>query len=655
MGDNPGLLFRGKSDQFTSDRKLEADKATQQLVLKLQSLKSAPIPSKRRQTGPDPRPKKIKMSPQNQPFPAPQRSRGRGRGNSSRGNPSRGKPRGRGTYPATKSNHIWLLNLRRKWCRPVGTSSHRRHSRISLARMASIRSQALGGEHSSQGVQTGFHRETKVISIAHLFPASKITTESNIAGDWNKQAHRKESSRICTPRDSGLLQSHVSSLQGRKQMATNNWPLSLKYHAMDTEFPHGDTRIHPHSYPAERLDCVYRPLRRLFAHTSQCTRSEISQICIQRRKSAIQSTALWSCDKPVVVYPDNDRGEDHGFTKGHNYSPVLGQLADKISEQTSTTEPNKVVTSPMQNPRAENKPRKIRVDTNKGFHFCGLPVQNPDKQGLPHTEENRANTTESNIISQFSGSPSKTMAISYRPTSGNREASPNGKNSHERFTVLSKTSVAADRNKSQSVSSDRPPSTHRASVVVQYDKSQRGSPHAPSESRHSDFHGLINGGLGSPYTEPGSVRGMVAQRENITHKQFRATAVALKHWERVVIGKTILVASDNSTVVAYINKQGGTVSRSLCMEAREMLIWCHQREIILRARYIPGKLNALADQLSRRGQIIILHTEWSLCPRIFKHCYATSSPSPGGTCLQQSTTRNWKSMHLQCRTQNPKL
>ena len=387
-------------------------------------------------------------------------------------------------------------------------------------------------------------------------------------------------------------------------METNNRPLSLKYHAMDTEFPHGDTRIHPHSYPAKRLDCVYRPIRRLFAHTSQCTRSEISQICIQRRKSAIQSTAFRACDKPVVVYPDNDRGEDHGFTKGHNYSPVLGRLADKISEQTSTAEPNRVVTSPMQNPRAENKPRKIRVDTNKGFHFCGLPVQNPDKQGLPHTEENRANTTESNIISQFSGSPSKTMAISYRPTYGNREASPNGKNSHERFTVLSKTSVEADGNESQSVSSDRPPSTHRASVVVRYDKSHSGSPHAPSESGHSDFHGLLNGGLGSPYTEPGSVRGMVAQRENITHKQFRAKGSSSSsktlgescHWEN-----NTCIASDNSTVVAYINKQGGTVSRSLCMEAKEMLIWCHQREIILRARYIPGKLNALADQLSRRG------------------------------------------------------
>ena len=105
-GDNPGLLFRGRSDRIASDRKLEADKATQQLVLKLQALRSAPNQSKRRQPGPEPRPKKIKVSPQNQPFPAPQRGRGRGRGNSTRGGSFRGKPRGRGTYSATKSNNI---------------------------------------------------------------------------------------------------------------------------------------------------------------------------------------------------------------------------------------------------------------------------------------------------------------------------------------------------------------------------------------------------------------------------------------------------------------------------------------------------------------------------------------------------------------------
>ena len=55
---------------------------------------------------------------------------------------------------------------------------------------------------------------------------------------------------------------------------------------------------------------------------------------------------------------------------------------------------------------------------------------------------------------------------------------------------------------------------------------------------------------------------------HINNLELRAVVLALKHWERVVIGKTILVAIDNSTVVAYINKQGGTVSRSLCMEAK---------------------------------------------------------------------------------------
>ena len=181
------------------------------------------------------------------------------------------------------------------------------------------------------------------------------------------------------------------------------------------------------------------------------------------------------------------------------------------------------------------------------------------------------------------------------------KASPNGKNSHERFTVLSKTSVEADRNKSQSVSSDRPPSTHKASVVVRYDKSHSGSPHAPSESGHSDFHEIINGGAHTLNLEVSGVWSTNERTLHINNLELRAVVLALKHWERVVIGKTILVASDNSTVVAYINKQGGTVSRSLCMEAKKKLIWCHQREIILRARYIPGKLNALADQLSRRG------------------------------------------------------
>ena len=71
-----------------------------------------------------------------------------------------------------------------------------------------------------------------------------------------------------------------------------------------------------------------------------------------------------------------------------------------------------------------------------------------------------------------------------------------------------------------------------------------------------------------------------------------------------------MVASDNSSVVAYLKNQGGTHSPSLCMLVWELLYWCHHRNIPIQVRHIPGKLNVLADSLSRPDRI--LPVEWSL-------------------------------------------
>ena len=76
-----------------------------------------------------------------------------------------------------------------------------------------------------------------------------------------------------------------------------------------------------------------------------------------------------------------------------------------------------------------------------------------------------------------------------------------------------------------------------------------------------------------------------------------------------------MLATDNSPVMSYVNKQGSTQSPSILYVARASLLWCHDQGIFLRARHIPGKLNVLADSLSRAGQI---HPrEWSLSPQVF--------------------------------------
>ena len=60
---------------------------------------------------------------------------------------------------------------------------------------------------------------------------------------------------------------------------------------------------------------------------------------------------------------------------------------------------------------------------------------------------------------------------------------------------------------------------------------------------------------------------------------------------------------------------GGMKSGSLCALLWRILSWCTRQQVILRARHIPGRLNVIADKLSRLGQTI--QTEWSLHPEVF--------------------------------------
>jgi hypothetical protein len=91
---------------------------------------------------------------------------------------------------------------------------------------------------------------------------------------------------------------------------------------------------------------------------------------------------------------------------------------------------------------------------------------------------------------------------------------------------------------------------------------------------------------------------------------------ALLAFQNLLVGKRVQVLSDNMTVVSHIIKEGGTRSFTLYREVRRVLLWCRDNGITLEARHIPGKLNVLADKLSRPGRAI--STEWCLDPQVFR-------------------------------------
>ena len=108
------------------------------------------------------------------------------------------------------------------------------------------------------------------------------------------------------------------------------------------------------------------------------------------------------------------------------------------------------------------------------------------------------------------------------------------------------------------------------------------------------------------------VSGMWSELEKLLHinlLEMKAMFLALQSFQEVT-GRHVTAMCDSLTVVAYVNKQGGTVSRSLCLLTSRLLRWTESLDNHLDARYLPGQSNVLTDLLSRRDQVI--GTEWSL-------------------------------------------
>ena len=102
------------------------------------------------------------------------------------------------------------------------------------------------------------------------------------------------------------------------------------------------------------------------------------------------------------------------------------------------------------------------------------------------------------------------------------------------------------------------------------------------------------------------------QRWHINRKELHAVRLAISRHASRLRGSTVLLQSDSKTVVAYVQRQGGTKSLGLLEEVEALLLMTHRSQILLTARFIPGVYNTLADSLSRRQ----VPPEWHLSSRV---------------------------------------
>ena len=105
------------------------------------------------------------------------------------------------------------------------------------------------------------------------------------------------------------------------------------------------------------------------------------------------------------------------------------------------------------------------------------------------------------------------------------------------------------------------------------------------------------------------------KRLHINLLELKVLKIAFDRIPTLLANQTVLFLVDNTTVIAYINKQGGTHSPALTEQVRLLFELAESLGSHLQASFIAGRNNVLADLASRAGQIV--QTEWRLGEKEF--------------------------------------
>ena len=203
-------------------------------------------------------------------------------------------------------------------------------------------------------------------------------------------------------------------------------------------------------------------------------------------------------------------------------------------------------------------------------------------------------------------------------THSNRKTSPLRATTHETHTVALEKQLEGPRiiRKGDPCSPNPPPSSK---VVAGGRQCATRSTITPSKTCSANICRRIKRRVGRSLRRAHCKGNLVPTREQVTHKPLGAES-SISSSKGVSNPRPQQDSVDSyrqhNSGCLYQQRGGGMKSGSLCALLWRILSWCTRQQVTLRARHIPGRLNVIADKLSRLGQTI--QTEWSLHPEVFQ-------------------------------------
>ena len=203
-----------------------------------------------------------------------------------------------------------------------------------------------------------------------------------------------------------------------------------------------------------------------------------------------------------------------------------------------------------------------------GFHtktrFSGLSLRSSEGSGISNPKETQSVKHSDCFHQKIISLDSKKAHVAHRDISFLRKNSTSGKVTHETFSVVPKVTLEISPVTGQKDPSNREFS-ESSQMVGESSESYGRCSYTSSYSQHTGIHRCLPKRLWSSLEQNSSNK---EAQLHINVLELKAVLLALKGFQEHLQGQRVLICSDNSTVVSYLNKEGGTHSIEMCA-----LIW----------------------------------------------------------------------------------
>ena len=310
-------------------------------------------------------------------------------------------------------------------------------------------------------------------------------------------------------------------------------------------------------------------------------------------------------------------GQADGHTQGYKDPPVPRQLVGESQIPSNLSPTHRNLNQNVPGLRLVGEYREIRAGTQTSLRLCRLPVRPQVRPGQTNPGPVAKPSGQNTSTSVTTGLSSPAVHVPDRSSNSHRKTGPPPPTAHETHTVASQKQLEGARIFGEDYPSTQVPAPP-LTVVAGGKQCAPRSTITPSKTCSADLYRRIKRRVGRSLKQAHCKRVLVGAGKQTAHK-LSGTQSSVSSSKRV---RKSLCRQNNPSgnrqhYSSCVHKQGrGMGSGPLCALLWRILTWCSQRQVSLKARHIPGRLNVISDKLSRLGQTI--QTEWSLLPEVFQ-------------------------------------